>query len=140
MVKLDNYKIKLDKPIYFPGEVVTGTLNVTNSKEVNCRGIRVHLQGKGHTHFIHNGSQYCNHTQFYTNCKRTVYGNVHKTPIVHEAGSNAIFGPPWAPDEGVLLISLRPDQQILILQVMDYEWLKKDKILGEVYVDINQCL
>jgi hypothetical protein len=60
--------------------------------------------------------------------------------VINEAGSNAIFGPPWAPDEGTLFINLPYDTTILILQAMDHNWTKKDTVLGEVAVEINQCV
>lgn len=110
---------------------------------IKCRGVRVHIQGKGHSRFITgsgDNQETRTHTQFYTNCKRTVFGNVHKTPVINEAGANAIFGPPWAPDEGVLLINLPMSANLLILQAMDYAWLKRDALLGEVLVDISQCV
>ncbi len=46
------------------------------------------------------------HSQLYASHKKTVWGNVYKTPIIDEAGENAVFGPPWAPDEGVLSVVL----------------------------------
>ncbi len=67
------------------------------------------MQGKGYCHFVTrhgDNTEHHYHTQFYTNCRRTFFGNVNKTPVINEAGENAIFGPPWAPDEGVLYINL----------------------------------
>ena len=79
-------------------------MTIRTRQNISCRGIRVTLNGKGHSYF-HTGSgknrQMHEHTQIYTTCKRTVWGNVMKTPIQQDAGENAIFGPPWAPDEGV---------------------------------------
>ncbi len=120
-----------------------GTLYLSIQQPIKCRGVRVHIQGKGHSRFITGSGddkETRTHTQYYTNCKRTVFGNVHKTPVINEAGANAIFGPPWAPDEGILLINLPMTANILILQAMDYAWLKRDALLGEVLVDINQCV
>lgn len=110
---------------------------------MKCRGVRVHVQGKGYCHFTTSSGENTNHhthTQFYTNCRRTFFGNVNKTPVIQEAGENAIFGPPWAPDEGILFVNLPMHNDIVILQAMDYEWLKRDKVLGEVYVDVKQCV
>ncbi len=143
MVRPDRFHISLEKSIYFPGEIIKGNLHLITSQPIKCRGLRVHIQGKGHCRFTHhNGekTEVCTNTQFYTNCRRTFYGNVHMTPVIDEAGSNAIFGPPWAPDEGVLFINLPYDATVLILQAMDHNWTKKDVVLGEVAVEISQCV
>lgn len=61
---------------------------------------------------------------------------MHKTAVLRDAGSNAIFGPPWAPDEGLLSMGLPPGSDHVILRVMDYDWCKKDDLLGEVLVRV----
>jgi hypothetical protein len=61
-----------------------------------------------------------------------------KTPVLHKAGENAVFGPPSAPDEGVLSMMLHPNEQQIIVRVMDYEWGQRDAVLGEVLLDINR--
>jgi hypothetical protein len=72
------------------------------------------------------------HTQFYTNCKRTVFDT--------DAGENAIFGSPWSPDEGVLYVNIGEHVQEMILRVMDYEWLKSDAVIGEILVNISSVV
>ena len=112
--------------------------------DIKCKGIRVHLQGTGRGHIIRGSGDDRKdfyHSQIYANCRRTVWGPIHKTPVVNEAGTDVIYGPPWAPDEGVLEIPLRSPQDVdLIIRVMDYDWCKKDDLLGEVAVNVPAAL
>lgn len=103
----------------------------------------MHVQGKGSCKFEigdAENSETHSHTQYYSNCKRTVFGNVHKTPILRNAGANAVFGTIWAPDEGVLQLGVPFPTEQIILRVMDYDWCKKDDLLGEAVVSIAQYL
>eukprot|EP01039_Chlorochromonas_danica_P010619 gene10620-11768_t len=137
--KPQRFQISLERDLYFPGETIKGQIDILCSIPIKCRGVRIHLQGKGSCYF-ETGSgdnrQSHSHKQFYSNCKRTVFGNVHKTAVIRDAGSNAIFGPPWAPDEGLLSMGLPPGSDHVILRVMDYDWCKKDDLLGEVLVRV----
>jgi hypothetical protein len=80
------------------------------------------------------------HTCHYANCKKTVWGHIMKTSVLKDAGEHAIFGSPQAPDEGVLSLSLHPEERQIIVRVMDYEWGTRDVVLGEALLDINQYI
>eukprot|EP01031_Cornospumella_fuschlensis_P043415 gene43415-53073_t len=143
IVRPDRFQIQLERNIFFPGEVIKGNLILHCSTPIKCRGVRMHLQGQGTCNFTTGSGddkQHHSHTQYYSNCKRTVFGTVHKTAVIRNAGANAIFGPPWSPDEGEILIGVSPETEYLIFRVMDYDWCKKDDLLGEVLVDIRQHL
>lgn len=136
------FRIELEKGVYFPGETVRGRVVLETTAPIQCRAIRVWLQGKGHAHIIRRcfNAEHYYHTHFYANCRKTVFGHLLKTPIVDEAGSDVIYGPPWAPDEGVVEIPMSSHQNRIIVRVMDYDWCKKDDLLGETVIDIHNNL
>ncbi len=116
---------------------------IKTTKDIKCRGIRVALTGKGHCYFVTGSGdnrEERTHTQLYASCKKTVWGNVFKTPVMDEAGENVVFGPPWAPDEGVLSVVMDNAQESVIVRIMDYDWGKSDDILGEVHLHINDYI
>ena len=45
-----------------------------------------------------------------------------------------------APDEGVMRLMVDNHTDKIIIRVLDYDWMKKDDILGEVLLDTSQCL
>lgn len=63
-----------------------------------------------------------------------------KTAVIRDAGANAIFGPPWAPDEGLMRVKVPMGTSMLIVRAMDYDWCKKDDLLGEVVINISDHL
>jgi hypothetical protein len=100
----------------------------------------VELQGLGHCHWVTGSRDERRHhsrTKHYVNSKRTFYGKVYKTPVIDDAGANAIYGPPWCPDEGVLYMGIPDGVNQIIIRVMDYNYLVKDEVIGEVLVDIS---
>lgn len=116
---------------------------VQSQQYIKCRGIRITMKGKGRSRFTTgSGMNRLTHskTQVYCQVKRTVWGSVEKTPVLEEAGENAVFGPPWAPEEGVLYIPVSDNQFDVIVRVMDYDWGNKEDLLGEVHIDIRRFL
>lgn len=98
------------------------------------------LKGEGHCEFVTgsgDNKQRHSHTKLYANTKRTFYGTVYKTPVLENAGANAIYGPPWCPDEGVLLVGVPDGARSLALRVMDHNYLTKDEVIGEVCTDLH---
>jgi hypothetical protein len=51
---VQQFKVTLDRKIYFPGMPVKGTLTLQLRQDIQCRGVRVHLQGKGHSKVMKN--------------------------------------------------------------------------------------
>ncbi len=121
-----------------------GTLIVRSSSEKSkCKEISVCVTGKGHTKFKTGSGEdeethY--HSQIYANCKNTVWGNVYSTPVLDDAGENAVFGSQWAPDEGVLSFTLKEEQQhqVIILRVMNSAWIREDDVLMELLLDTRE--
>ena len=70
----------------------------------------------------------------------TAWGNFYKTAELDGAGENAYFG--GTPGDGAMSIPLnQPIGSFLVaVRVMDYDWGKKDDLLGEVLIDPAQLL
>jgi len=140
MSKISQYIIELEKYEYFPGETVKGSLKLRTIEDIQCRGIRIELKGEGRCRFK-SGDDYEDNSMVYAKERITVWGNLYKTPVIDGAGANAIFNPPWSPNEGVLLIPVpRDGSQQLIMRVMDYDWGRKDDLLGEILININDTI
>jgi hypothetical protein len=99
--------------------------------------VRAHLRGRGYTYIREgkNNKTFTN-SRFYANTRRTVFGNVSKTPVLNNCGKNAVFGSPWSPDEGALILKVPKHCSELIIRVMDEEWMVKDVVLGELVANI----
>jgi hypothetical protein len=69
----------------------------------------------------------------------TAWGNFYKTAELDGAGENAYFG--GTPGDGAMSIPLnQPIGSFLVaVRVMDYDWGKKDDLLGEVLIDLLNC-
>jgi hypothetical protein len=130
--------------IFVPGELVEGSVLVTTSQPIVCRGLRVLLQHKAAVHW-HSGEG-DNRTdfdgqRFYARERRTIWASVYKTEIIDNAGANCVFGSSNAPTEGHLDIPLsQMSGSWLALSVLDYDWGKKDDELGEVLIDVDALL
>lgn len=147
MVNVSQYQITLDRPngVYVPGENVVGMLHLRAGENITCRGVRLKLTGKGYVHW-HTGSgddrtDYHGRKE-YVSKSMTVLGNFHRTTCISEAGANAFF------DENVgggeMIIPLNEakvnDDFVLAVRSMDYDWGKKDDLLGETLVRVAQDL
>lgn len=44
--KIDSLRIELDKPMYMPGEVVTGSVSLNIAKQVKIQGSKLKLLGE----------------------------------------------------------------------------------------------
>ena len=72
---------------------------------------------------------------------QTLAGNFYRTPLLDEAGSEADFD--VVANSGVLRIpcaNIDEHQLQLILRLMDYDWGKRDDLLGEIVVDVPALL
>jgi hypothetical protein len=74
----------------------------------------------------------------YASCKKTVWGHIAKTAVINNAGEAAVFGPAWAPDQGVLSMLLPPYERQIVVRVMDHAWGVRDAVLGEILLDISR--
>jgi hypothetical protein len=78
----------------------------------------------------------------YLESKMTVFGNFYATSCLDSAGANA----EWDPSDGTgdMPIYLQPEDNLedmtLAVRVMDYDWGKKDDLIGEVLVKANDLL
>mmetsp|Transcript_8535 Transcript_8535/g.20551 ORF Transcript_8535/g.20551 Transcript_8535/m.20551 type:complete len:721 (+) Transcript_8535:146-2308(+) len=143
MTKKQRISIELERPtgIFYAGEVVRGTVKLScPDNQVTCRSFNIQLKGQAKVHW-HTGSgdnrtDYYGHTLFQDQ-RSTIKGNFFKTGIFDEAGENAYFEK--IHNLGVLQIpcsSMEFKQMQLIVRAMDYDWGKKDDLLGEILLDV----
>jgi hypothetical protein len=134
--------IELDRPsgVYYAGEVVRGTvrLNVSDDK-TKCRGFHLNLVGKSHVHW-HAGSgdsrSDYDGTTYFQDQRFTVYGNFYKTGLLDNAGEDALFD--MVHNSGVILIPCNDAKSLnLIVRAMDYDWGKRDDLLGEITLNAS---
>ena len=50
-IKPDNFIINLNKPAYYAGETVTGTVTLKTSKDIKCRCVKFRICGEGFSFF-----------------------------------------------------------------------------------------
>lgn len=62
------------------------------------------------------------------------WGRFFRTETIDEAGTNCLFGSPYSPNEGVLVIPCPDPNGPLILRVMDEDWGTKDDVCGEMVI------
>jgi hypothetical protein len=147
---VEEYNIELDRKTrtYFAGEEVQGTLilQIKKGKTIKCRGVKVELHGSGFSHIevkkdestdhYYGRKQYCGQKQY-------VYGNFFSTAVLNGAGADAYFDEELS--QGNLHINVKkgdtpPERLSVVLRVMDYDWGKRDDLLGEVIVTGEELL
>jgi hypothetical protein len=143
-MSVSKLEIQLERAsgVYYAGEVVRGTvaLETSGSKEVTCRGFRVRLQGRARVHW-HTGSGDNRHdydgSTLFQSQRHTLAGNFHRTALLDEAGEDADFE--IVPYSGVMRIPCQGHEEQnlkLIVRVMDYDFGKRDDLLGEIVLDV----
>lgn len=67
----------------------------------------------------------------------TMFGNYFNTTILDEAGADAYFGS--ASGDGIMYIPCNDAERLdMIIRVMDYDFGKRDDLLGETVVDVSE--
>lgn len=135
-------ELERDSGVYYAGEVVRGTVKLSCARQVKCRAFNIELTGSAKVHW-HTGSgdnrrDYDGST-LYQQQRFTVKGNFHKTGLLDNAGADALFN--VVQNMGVIQIPCSSHEQSssvfqLIVRVMDYDWGKKDDLLGEFLLDV----
>jgi hypothetical protein len=131
--------------VYFAGEVVRGTVRLQTSGDINTKGGRIIYKGRGYMQYtVHRrgedgGSTTYTASYLYDNHHTTLWGNYFKTSTRNKAGNEAIFG--LNSGGGLIHIPCNNDEQLkVVLQVMNYDTLKGDEILGETTVNMIELL
>jgi hypothetical protein len=132
------------------GETIEGVVSLVTGKDITCRSVKMKLECKAVAHWHDyrsddEGNQkrqdFHGHRN-YLESKMTVFGNFYATSCLDSAGANA----EWDPSDGTgdMPIYLQPEDNLedmtLAVRVMDYDWGKKDDLIGEVLVKANDLL
>uniref|UniRef100_A0A7S1XCE7 Arrestin C-terminal-like domain-containing protein n=1 Tax=Tetraselmis chuii TaxID=63592 RepID=A0A7S1XCE7_9CHLO len=139
------FRIELDRPngVYYAGEVVKGKVVLHLRKEVKCRGLKVRLLGQARAHWHTGGGE---HRTDYDGVKTfqdhriTLFGNFFSSDVIDEGGENPTFG--IAMGEGTIYVpcdDMNAPRE-LIVRVMDYDWGKRDDLLGEMVLDARELV
>ncbi|GMI18794.1 hypothetical protein TrLO_g13327 [Triparma laevis f. longispina] len=141
--KCKKYEIQLarESGVYWLGEVITGNLILNTSSEISCRGVRLQCSGKSYIHW-HTGSgddrndYYGSKTYF--SLRQTAWGNFYSTMLKDGCGENCVYGE--TAGDGDLNIPMNTMSSPLgsfkiVVRVMDYDWGKKDDLLGEILLE-----
>jgi len=135
------YAILLDRrdAAYYPGDVVSGRVVITTTSALQCRGIRVRLQGvaegKWHTGSGDNRRDYRT-KRTYVSLRHTLFGNFYRTVLLDEAGAEAYFDA----DNGGGEMHIPANFGTFAVRVMDYDWGKRDDLIGECTINIHDLL
>jgi len=136
-------ELERDSGIYYAGEVVRGTVKLSCRKTVRCRSFNVEMKGaaiaKWHTGSGDNRSDYHGSTTF-QHQRFTIKGNFYRSGLLDNAGEDAFFDVIY--NSGVIQIPCTDKEKKsssnfkLIIRVMDYDWGRKDDLLGELVLDV----
>jgi hypothetical protein len=135
---IDSFTISLNKQCFFAGESLSGTVQLVTNTAIKCRSIQLEIEGWGYCHFeVGSGDdrETVTHRAAYWKECRTLWGPYYCTDVIEEGGQYAVFGSPFRPNDGVLVMSVEDRSKQLILRVMDEDWGKRDDLLGEVLVE-----
>lgn len=140
-MSVSSFEIDLERAsgVYYAGEVVRGTVKLVTTKDIKTRGVRVRYQGLGHMHF-HTGSgdnrNDYDGLKVYEEQRYTMFGNYFNTSILYEAGEDANFGS--ASGDGTMYIPCNENDRLeMIVRVMDFDFGKKDDLLGEIVLNVT---
>ena len=138
MVKPDGFHISLPKTTYYAGEtVVGGTVALETTQDIKCRSVKFRIVGEGFCKFKYQRggeTETATHEITYFRETHTLWGRFFRTETIDGGGQNVIFGPPYSPNEGVMMIPCKEQEAPLICRVMDEDWGKKDDVVGEVVI------
>lgn len=135
--RVASFSVELDKRHYFAGETVQGSVFLRTTAPIACRSVKFSIKGVGYSRF-YTGSgdkrERRDHKVHYWRDERTLWGRYHRTDEIDDAGANAIWGSPFSPNGGVMVIAVEQPAAPLVLRVMDEDWGKRDDLLGEILV------
>ena len=144
--KVSKYDINLERDTYWLGEVVRGTLSLATNEPIECRAVKLEFSGKSYIHWHHGSGDdrrdfWGKKTHF--SFRQTCWGNFYKTMLKDGCGENCVYGE--TAGDGDLSIPLNTAAQPLgtfkvVVRAMDYDWGKKDDLLGEILLDPMQLL
>lgn len=141
MIKV-SIQLERESGIYYAGEVIRGTAKFSSPKVLACRALNVELRAKAKVHW-HRGSgskrEDYDGSTIYQNQRYTIKGNFFRTGVLEKSGEHANFDS--IRDLGLIHIPCTTDEKTssnfqLIIRIMDYDWGKKDNLIGESLLDI----